>query len=112
MVAEPRLTSDFWVTAYMSRLRLAGIPHFLRSRGDATAGAVLVILNHLNGQSTLYQRTMTIEGSRAWGVLADGSEREVEDAMNRQRGFDPDLWVIEVEDAEGRHLLDEAGLAD
>ena len=29
----------------------------------------------------------------------------------RQCGFDPDLWVIEVEDREGRHPLDEPGLA-
>ncbi|MEM1372062.1 MAG: DUF1491 family protein, partial [Pseudomonadota bacterium] len=28
----------------------------------------------------------------------------------RQRSFDPDLWVIEVEDRNGRHLLDEPGL--
>ncbi|MEO0865886.1 MAG: DUF1491 family protein, partial [Pseudomonadota bacterium] len=32
-------------------------------------------------------------------------------AVTRQRGFDPDLWVIEVEDRLGRHLLDQEGLA-
>jgi hypothetical protein len=31
--------------------------------------------------------------------------------VTRQRGFDPDLWVIEVEDRAGRHLLDHEGLA-
>ena len=33
-------------------------------------------------------------------------------AIQRQRGFDPDLWVVEVEDTAGRHLLDEPGLSD
>ncbi|MGY8791176.1 MAG: DUF1491 family protein [Pseudomonadales bacterium] len=33
-------------------------------------------------------------------------------AISRQRSFDPDLWVIEVEDREGRYLLDEPGLSD
>ncbi len=45
-------------------------------------------------------------------MLADGGEAEVDAALARQRGFDPDLWVIEVEDRAGRHLLDEDGLSD
>jgi hypothetical protein len=47
-----------------------------------------------------------------WAPLAEGAEAEVDAALARQRGFDPDLWVIEVEDRAGRHLLDEPGLAD
>lgn len=112
MAIEPRLTAEFWVTAYMSRLRLADIPHFLRARGDATAGAVFVLLNTLDGQAQLYQRTLGADFKREWGVVAQGNEAEVEAAMARQRGFDPDIWVIEVEDAQGRHLLDEPGLRD
>jgi hypothetical protein len=42
--------------------------------------------------------------------LAQGTEQEVDGAIARQRGFDPDLWVIEVEDRAGRHLLDAPGL--
>ena len=47
-----------------------------------------------------------------WGLLAEGEEAEVDAAAARQRGFDPDLWVIEVEDRQGRTLLDQPGLAD
>jgi len=43
--------------------------------------------------------------------LIEGPEAEVDAAVSRQRGFDSDLWVIELEDARGRHLLDEDGLA-
>ena len=32
-------------------------------------------------------------------------------AIARQRGFDPDLWIIEIESRDGRTLLDEPGLA-
>jgi hypothetical protein len=39
-------------------------------------------------------------------VLAEGAEAEMDAAIARQREFDPDLWVIEVEDRAGRHLLD------
>ena len=112
MVSEGRLTSEFWVAAYMARLRLADIPHFLRFRGDATAGAVLVCVNTLDGRARLYQRGMVFDGPRGWDVLSEGTEADVEAAMVRQRSYDPDVWVIEVEDAAGRHLLDQDGLAE
>jgi len=47
---------------------------------------------------------------RAWQVLSAGTEAEVDASITKQRSFDPDLWVIEVEDRAGRHLLDEDGL--
>ncbi|WP_212523729.1 DUF1491 family protein [Actibacterium sp. MT2.3-13A] len=107
-----RLTSDIWVSAYLARLRLADIPAFVVTRGDATAGAVLVKLNTLDGQARVYQRSFDLmSGERVWMVLAEGPEPEVDEAIARQRGFDPDLWVIEVEDRQGRHLLDEPGLS-
>ena len=50
-------------------------------------------------------------GDRKWIELASGDEAEVDAIVSRQRSFDPDLWVIEVEDRQGRHLLDEPGLS-
>lgn len=107
----PRLTSDFWVGAYLRRLGLHNIPAFVTCKGDATAGAVLVKLNTLDGQAAAYQRSFNIEGDRVWVTLAEGPEPDVDAALARQRSFDPDLWVIEVEDRQGRHLLDEDGLS-
>lgn len=108
-----RLTSEFWVQAYLTRLRLTDIPAFVTAHGDNTAGAVLVKLNTLDGQAVAYQRSFDLmSGDRTWVELAKGAERDVDEAIRRQRGFDPDLWVIEVEDRAGRHLLDQPGLAD
>lgn len=107
-----RLTAAFWVQAYLARLRLADIPAFVVARGDATAGAVLIKCNTLDGQATAFQRrTDPLSGESHWMSLAEGPETEVDGAIARQRGFDPDLWVIEVEDRAGRHLLAEDGLA-
>jgi hypothetical protein len=111
--AVMRLTSDFWVHAYLARLRLAAIPAFVVAHGDDTAGAVLIKLNTLNGQARAFQRAFDLmSGSRAWVVLAEGDEAAVDASIAKQRSFDPDLWVIEVEDRAGRHLLAEEGLAD
>ena len=107
-----RLTARFWVDAYMTRLRLYDIPAFVVAHGDDTAGAVLVKLNTLDGVAQEFQRSFDLmSGDRKWIELSSGPEPDVDAAITRQRGFDPDLWVIEVEDRAGRHLLDEPGLA-
>ena len=107
-----RLTADVWVSAYLTRLRLADIPAFVVRRGDATAGAVLVKLNTLDGRAAAYQRSVDLmSGERRWVALTEGDEAEVDAALARQAEFDPDVWIIEVEDRAGRHLLDAPGLA-
>jgi hypothetical protein len=107
-----RLTAEFWVQAYLARLRLADIPAFVVARGDATAGAVAVKVSTLDGQAAAFTRAWDGEGRRVWARLCEGAEAEVDAALGRQRRFDPDLWVVEVEDRQGRSLLDEPGLAD
>ncbi len=108
-----RLTADLWVSAYRRRLELAGIPAFIAARGDPTAGAVLVKIATLDGRAQVYQRSFDpMRATRAWVVLEEGEEERVDAAIARQRRFDPDLWVIEIEDRAGRHLLEEEGLAD
>jgi hypothetical protein len=108
-----RLTTDIWVSAYLRRLELETIPAFVTSKGDATAGAVLVKLNTLDGQAQVFQRSFDLmTGDRAWITLVEGDEADADASIAKQRSFDSDLWVIEVEDRKGRHLLDEPGLSD
>lgn len=106
-----RLTASFWVQAYLTRLRLSDIPAFVTAHGDDTAGAVLVKLNTLDGQAKALHRSYDLmTGARSWVTLAEGDEQTVDATIGKQRSFDPDLWVVEVEDRRGRHLLDEPGL--
>ncbi len=108
----PRLTSDLWVSAYLTRLRLADIPAYVVARGDATAGAVIVKSATLDGRARAYQRSFDLlADARVWVVLLDGAEADVDALLARQRARDPDLWVIEVEDRQGRTLLDQDGLS-
>lgn len=106
-----RLTADIWVSAYLARLRTEDIPVFIVKKGDLTAGAVLVKLNTLDGNAVCFQRSFDLmSGERAWMPLAQGPEADVDASIGKQRSFDPDLWVIEVESRHGRHMLDEPGL--
>ncbi len=103
-----RLTAAFWVQAYLRRLTLENIPAYVLSHGDDTAGAVLVKLVTLDSEARLFQRGFDLHtGDRVWQQLEQGTEEQIDKALQRQLGFDPDLWVIEVEDRAGRHFLDD-----
>ncbi|MDC1275696.1 DUF1491 family protein [Ascidiaceihabitans sp.] len=107
-----KLTSRFWVDAYLMRLRMFDIPAFVVAHGDDTGGAVLVKLSTLDGKAVLFQRSFDLmTGERNWSELASGADRDVDVSIDRQKNFDPDVWVIEVEDQLGRHLLDQEGLS-
>ncbi|MCT4331515.1 DUF1491 family protein [Paracoccus sp. YLB-12] len=109
---EPRLAAGVWVSAYLARLGQANIPAYVIAHGDETAGAVLVKCARLDGTAQLYAREWDFEtDARPWRITTDGPEPDVDAAIRRQRGFDPDLWVIEIESRDGRTLLDQEGLA-
>lgn len=109
---EARLAAGVWVAAYLARLGQFNIPAYVTAHGDDTAGAVIVKCARLDGSAQLYAREWNFEtGSRPWSLTADGTETEIDAAIRRQRGFDPDLWVIEIESRDGRTLLDQDGLA-
>lgn len=106
-----RVTADFWVGAYLARLSGEGIFAHVAAKGDPTAGAVAVKVATMRGQAGLWMRSYDGEGNRVWTCLMeDAPEAEVDAAIAKQRGFDRDLWVIEVEDPRGRHLLDDPAL--
>lgn len=107
-----RLTTEFWIQAYYQRLRIANLPVYVVKKGDLTAGAVLVKINTLDGSALLHQREMDLSGERRWVLVNAASEVDIDASINRQIGFDPDLWVVEVEDRAGKALLDAPGISD
>ena len=110
--APPRLTASIWVSAYLARLAREGVYAHVAKKGDTTAGAVAVKVAYMDGRASFFTRVFGPEGGRIWQAqLEDAPEQEVDEALARQRRYDPDLWIIEVEDPRGRHFLDDPGLA-
>ncbi len=106
-----RLAAGIWVSAYLTHLRLAEIPVYVTAKGDATSGAVVVKVATLDGKAQSFQRSYDlVQGARVWVTLAEGPEVDVDAVLARARARDPDLWVIELEDRQGRTLLDTEGL--
>jgi hypothetical protein len=106
-----RLRSDFWVAAHLRRCAVEGVDAVLRRRGAAEAGAIFIKVDRLDGTATLYgpaPQSLIDEdaGERLFTpVLVDVPGLDIEDRMRRELQFDSDLWLVEMEDRAGRHLL-------
>ena len=110
-----RLKSAIWVAAYIRRCHLEGAFAVVRRRGAEEAGAVFVKISRLDGTADLYGPApqTAFEDARPADRFFSAcfksqpvTEADVEAYLNRELRFDPDVWIIEVEDRSGRHFLD------
>lgn len=105
-MALPRLNAELWVKAQLRQCQVLDIPAFVVRRGDDTAGSVLLKLNRLNGACTLLAPTTDMDGNRAWMKVAGGPSVPEQDAdayIAKQIKFDPDIWVLEIEDRDSQY---------
>jgi hypothetical protein len=108
---EPRLKTELWAAALVRRAMAASAFAAVAAKGDADAGAVLVKVATLDRRARLFTSRTDMAGGRVWLDLSAGplgdDESAVDGEIVRQRGRDPDLWVVEIEDRQGRHFLTE-----
>ncbi len=107
-----RLTSKFWVDAYLRKLAVEGNYACVVKSGAESAGAIFVVLNHMDGRFSLYgpapQACFSGEetGERLFHNLVFGQPEElVLEKLDSEKKFDPDLWIVENEDRQGRSFL-------
>ena len=111
-----RLKSAIWVAAYLRRCQSEGVFGAVRKRGAEEAGAVFVKLALLDGNAMLYAPAPMsfYEDSRPEERVFAASpplpvaEQTIEDRLAREIKFDPDAWIVEIEDKAGRHFLEVA----
>ena len=108
-----------WVAAYLRRCAAEGLAVYVARRGDADAGAILIKVDYLNGETMVYAPAIGASAldhdDRQWSRLTGPDpvdEERAEQAIGRQVNFDPDIWVIVVEDKTGAAQLDESTIAD
>ena len=85
----------------------------VRRRGAEEAGAILIKLNRLDGTADLFGPAPQSAFDEAQPsdrlflrTIAGQPEALVEERLAREVRFDPDVWIVEVEDRAGRHFLD------
>jgi len=102
------LSSDIWVSALLRRVEQAGSFAYIARRGDKSFGAVLVKVLNLRTRDTYVLREAQKGEETLWMQPVEAKdEADLDVWIARQSKYDPDIWVVEIEDAEGRHFLTE-----
>ena len=103
------LTTGLWVSAQVRLCDSAFIPATVVRRGDPDAGVVLVKLNRFDQGVTVYAQASTMNDEATWSRGTGPkpvSEVEADAYIARQVQYDPDVWVLEIEDRKGAYKLD------
>ena len=109
-----RLKSSIWVAAYLRRCQGEGIYGAVRRRGAEEAGAIFVQISLLDGNAVLYvpapqtayDDSRPIERAFTATTPQPAPEQVIEERLAKEIRFDPDIWIIEIEDKAGRQFLD------
>ena len=105
-----RLQTELWVRAHLRRCFVDGIPVVVARRGEPYGGTVLVKLNRLDHGCRVLTQARDLDGRLGWLPALGGGlvpEPDADEYIARAISRDPDLWVLEIEDREGRHPFDD-----
>jgi hypothetical protein len=108
-----RLRSDIFVQAYVRRRNGESAFTTIRRKGAAEAGAIFVVVDRLDGRADLYGPAPQAafddnSPERLFQLLTpDGATpADVAARLEKETRFDPDVWVVDVEDKAGELKLD------
>jgi hypothetical protein len=103
------LNTGLWVSAQVRLCDIAFIPATVVRRGDPDAGTVLLKLNRFEEGVTVYTQASTMNDTLAWSRGTGPqpvTEAEADAYIERQVKYDPDVWVLEIEDRRGKYKMD------
>jgi hypothetical protein len=108
-----RVKSGLWVAAFIRRCYREGAPAVVMRRGADEAGAIFVVVDRLDGSNDLYAPAPQAEFSEAapsdrlFQRVQEGLDVDaIRAAIEREVRFDPDVWLVAVEDRSGRSFLE------
>lgn len=102
-----RLKSEIWVQALLRRCFAQGLFGAVLRKGAQEAGSIYVVINRLDGSVKLLGpppgSSIDEMGDRIWSEVIPPvtSAAEVQPFIDRLVRFDPDIWVVEIEDRTG-----------
>jgi hypothetical protein len=98
-----RVTSDLFVCALLRRVFSSGGYGAIINRGAHEAGAIFVSCRERTGETVLYGPAAQASydsarpQERLFAELKRGGEEEIGARLQKERRFDPDIWIVEIE---------------
>jgi hypothetical protein len=111
---KPRLAPSVFVPVLLRLAEREGGFGAVAAKGDASAGAILILLAERGRPVQLLERLLQPNGDYAWGqsVEAGANAEEFDRFLQKRRRFDPDCWVVELDIASAERFADEIRALD
>ncbi|MFO1261646.1 MAG: DUF1491 family protein [Sphingomonadaceae bacterium] len=102
-----RATSQLLIQALIRTVQAEGGFATVIHKGDIVAGAILILCIDTDHQTRLLERQPDFSTGYTLAPIATqywGNEKEIAQYIDRRRKSDPDLWVIELDIADGERF--------
>lgn len=112
--SEPRLPAHVEVSALLRRVQAEGGFATVIRKGERDAGSLMVAIGEKGARMRLFERIPDHSGHRVWTLIRsqnDENKEEFDIYLNRRADQDPDLWIIELDIANGERFIGLTGSA-
>ncbi|MEP1933202.1 MAG: DUF1491 family protein [Roseibium sp.] len=103
-----RVTSDFFVSAFVRKVFGEGRFASIAKKGAPEAGVILILVDRLDGSFDLYGPAPQAmfsdqpQGRLFEQVFSTVDRETIDQRLANEARMDPDFWVVEVEAREGK----------
>jgi hypothetical protein len=108
-MTDERLPTELIIAARLRALQSQGIGCYIVRKGAGQSGSILLRSVMGRDASHLYVQSLLDDGSRGWMRVSGDTpqnDEKAQDYVARSVKRDPDLWVVEVEDRDGKNLFE------
>jgi hypothetical protein len=78
------------------------------NKGEREGGTILVVLSQKGANLRVFERMPSPDGERAWTLSkAQNTDNtsELSEYLTRRAAQDPDLWIVELDIADGERFI-------
>ena len=108
MTGDARLPARLEIAALIRLAQNGGGFAAVLKSGEEQAGTILLLLTENGANPRVYERMPQLDGSRAWHCSMQqdiDNKRKISDYLERRGKQDADLWIVELDIANGERLI-------
>ena len=105
---DTRLPAHMEVSGLLRAVEAAGGFATLLARGERDAGTILVVCCENGSNARLFERMPQADGARRWMLVKTQDPQnpgEFSQYLERRKNQDRDIWVIELDIANGERFI-------
>ena len=105
---DVRLPAHLEVSALLRQAQAGGGFASVLTKGEREGGTILVVLRERGANARIFERMPGLDGTRNWHrskYQMTDSSKEIDEYLDRRANQDQDLWIIELDIANGERLI-------